>query len=132
MFEILSVSREPIFTYSPESAAGLDRAEFPCLRLTVEVLSGQHIPRPNNKEEGEVIDPYVEVRIRGHKDDYSLPSNKQETPPVRNNGFSPSWIDQKFEFYLTAPELAFLDLKVSGLLGGRIHLSQIVKLWVEI
>ena len=77
----------------------------------MEVLSGQHIPRPNNSQEGEVIDPYVEVRIRGHQEDYSYPGNKQETEPVRNNGFSPTW-RQTFEFYLTAPEVAFLDLKV--------------------
>ena len=57
------------------------------------------------------MDPYVEVRIRGHQEDYALPANKQETEPVRNNGFSPTW-SQKFEFYLTAPEVAFLDLKV--------------------
>ena len=103
--------REPIFSYSPSSAGGLDRSLFPCLRLYVEILSGQHIPRPNNSQAGEVIDPYVEVRIRGHQDDYDYPGNKQETKSVRNNGFSPSW-REKFEFYLTAPEVAFLDLKV--------------------
>jgi len=104
--------REPIFTYSPTCAGGLDRSEFPCLRLTVEILSGQHIPRPNNSENGEVIDPYVEVKVRGHLDDFSNENNRhQETKTVRNNGFSPSW-REKFEFYLTAPELAFLELKV--------------------
>ena len=106
------VTREPIFTYSPTSAGGLDRAEFPCLRLTVEILSGQHIPRPNNSEKGEVIDPYVEVKVRGHLEDFSNEKNKGETKPVRNNGFSPSW-GETFEFYLTVPEVAFLEFKVS-------------------
>ena len=105
------VPREPIFTYSPTCAGGLDRSEFPCLRLTVEILSGQHIPRPNNSEKGEVIDPYVEVKVRGHQDDFSNENNRHETQPVRNNGFSPSW-REKFEFYLTAPEIAFLEFKV--------------------
>ena len=77
----------------------------------MEILSGQHIPRPNNSEKGEVIDPYVEVKVRGHLDDYSNESNRHETKPVRNNGFSPSW-REKFEFYLTAPEIAFLEFKV--------------------
>ena len=79
--------------------------------MTVEILSGQHIPRPNNSEKGEVIDPYVEVKVRGHLDDFSNESNRRETQPVRNNGFSPSW-REKFQFYLTAPELAFIEFKV--------------------
>ena len=37
------------------------RSMFPTLILSVEILSGQHIPRPHGVDEGEVIDPYVEV-----------------------------------------------------------------------
>ena len=33
------------------------------MKLSVEILSGQHIPRPQGVEEGEVIDPYVEVIV---------------------------------------------------------------------
>ena len=77
----------------------------------MEILSGQHIPRPNNSEKGEVIDPYVEVKVRGHQDDFNNENNRHETEPVRNNGFSPSW-REKFQFYLTAPELAFIEFKV--------------------
>ena len=36
---------------------------FPILILSVEILSGQHIPRPQGVEEGEIIDPYVEVIV---------------------------------------------------------------------
>ena len=36
---------------------------FPSLTLIVEVISGQHIPRPKNEDDGEIIDPYVEVII---------------------------------------------------------------------
>jgi hypothetical protein len=32
------------------------------MTLIVEVISGQHIPRPRNEDDGEIIDPYVEVR----------------------------------------------------------------------
>ena len=38
---------------------------YPAMTLSVEIVSGQHIPRPNNSEDGEVIDPYIEVS-RGH------------------------------------------------------------------
>jgi len=103
--------REAALSFSPSTTSGLERAEFPCLHLTVEILSGQHIPRPNNSEGGEVIDPYVEVRIRGHQEDFERPSNQHVTKHVHNNGFSPSW-RETFEFWLTAPELAFLDIKV--------------------
>ena len=37
------------------------RSLFPSIILSVEILSGQHIPRPHGVDEGEVIDPYVEV-----------------------------------------------------------------------
>ena len=36
---------------------------FPGMTLSLEVVSGQHIPRPQGADEGEVIDPYVEVNI---------------------------------------------------------------------
>ena len=36
---------------------------FPILILSVEILSGQHIPRPQGVEEGEIIDTYVEVIV---------------------------------------------------------------------
>ena len=31
------------------------------MTLTLEIVSGQHIPRPHGDDEGEVIDPYIEV-----------------------------------------------------------------------
>ena len=34
---------------------------FPGMTLSLEIVSGQHIPKPQGAEEGEVIDPYVEV-----------------------------------------------------------------------
>ena len=58
-------SREPGAKYSPSNAGDLDKTEFPSLHLTVEILSGQNIPKPNNSQKGEVIDPYVVVTIRG-------------------------------------------------------------------
>ena len=80
----------------------------------MEVLSGQNLPRPDNREAGEVIDPYVEVKIWGHQDDTSNPSNTQQTKPVRNNGLNPSW-RESFEFVLTAPDLAVIEFKVSSI-----------------
>jgi len=103
--------RDPSIAYSPISPSGLDRSQFPSLILSVEILSGQHIPRPHGVDEGEVIDPYVEVKIRGHPDDYDEPENHKETEAVRNNGFNPTW-KQSFVFSIKVPEVAFLEFKV--------------------
>ena len=43
------------------------RSLFPILILSIEILSGQHIPRPKGVDEGEIIDPYVEVYSHYHK-----------------------------------------------------------------
>ena len=76
----------------------------------MEILSGQNIPRPNHSQKGEVIDPYVVVKIRGHQVD-SRENKKYSTRPVRNNGFSPTWAE-KVEFTLATPELDFIEFKV--------------------
>jgi len=107
--------RDSRVIYSPMSPAwvGMDLIEFPSLLLTVEVLSGQHLPRSQGTEfdvDHDIIDPYVEVRIRGHPDDFNA-NPKVETEVVRNNGFNPSW-RQSFIFNIKVPELAMIEFKV--------------------
>ena len=104
--------RETGYNYSPRNASGLNKSDFPSMVLKVEILSGQHIPRPAGDEKGEVIDPYVEVSIKGHHDDYSKPENKKKhTKSVHNNGFNPTW-KESMEFHITRPELAFVEFRV--------------------
>ena len=102
--------REPGANYSPSSTGDLDRTKFPRLHLSLDILSGQNIPRPNNSQKGEVIDPYVVVKIRGHQED-TRENKKYSSKPVRNNGFNPVWAE-RVEFFLAAPELAFIEFKV--------------------
>ena len=104
---LMSSSREPGSGYSPGSVGGLT-SEFPSLRLKVEVISGQNIPRPNSQETGEVIDPYVEVMIWGHGHDTSSPC---KTEHVRNNGLNPCW-GKRMEFALAFPHLAIIEFRV--------------------
>jgi phosphatidylinositol phospholipase C delta len=52
------------------------------LKLTI--ISGQHIPKANQDIEGEVVDPYVVVKIVGHPAD----AQKVKTEIIRNNGES--------------------------------------------
>ena len=59
---------------------------------------------------GEVIDPYVSVRIRGHSDDMNE-GTQFKTEIVHNNGFNPVW-NAKTAFTITVPDLAMLEFKV--------------------
>lgn len=108
--------RDSKLHYSPCSPAfGVtgELLEFPSIKLTVEVLSGQNLPRRAGTEfadDRDIIDPYVEVRIRGHPDDFSA-NPKVETSVVKDNGFNPSW-RQTFTFKLVVPELAMIEFKV--------------------
>ena len=104
---------EPNQDYSPVSPFILQTENEKIINVTV--VSGQHIPRPDGRLEGEVIDPYVKVRIRGHPDDESHPDdrlhNKGQTDPVHNNGFNPVW-NKDFTFNVKVPSLAFLEFRV--------------------
>ncbi len=41
----------------------------PAVKLQVKVICGQHLPKSEQKLKGDVIEPYVKVRLRGHPDD---------------------------------------------------------------
>jgi len=103
--------RKSSFHYNPSRLNGLNKTIFPSLTLTLTIVSGQHIPRPKGAEDGEVIDPYIEIKIHGHNDDESKEENEKETQYVRNNGFNPKW-DEEFKFNILVPDLALLELKV--------------------
>ena len=81
------------------------------LNLVDNINNFLHVSRPDGKIDGEVIDPYVKVRIRGHPDDHH-DDNEFETEHIRNNGFNPVWKNAKCTFKVTVTELAFLEFKV--------------------
>ena len=97
---------EPDPNYTPCSPFILQAEKEQRLKITV--ISGQHIPRPDGSLTGEIIDPYVKVRIRGHPDDKG---NKKQTNYVKNNGFNPVW-NEEFDFNVKVPSLAFLEFRV--------------------
>lgn len=51
-------------------------------RVSIKIISGQHIPKPNKSTVGDVIDPYVKLQVYGHPAD----KNKFKTKAVKNNG----------------------------------------------
>ncbi|RWS13143.1 1-phosphatidylinositol 4:5-bisphosphate phosphodiesterase delta-4-like isoform X2 [Dinothrombium tinctorium] len=71
--------------------------------LKLKIISGQHIPKPGQAVEGEVVDPYVVIRITGHPED----EDRRKTRFILNNGFNPVW-KEEFEFIVKAEELAMV------------------------
>ena len=84
--------------------------EAPCRvtsKLKISIISGGNIPKPNRREVGEIVDPFVTVGIFGSPDD----TKKERTTHIEDNGFDPCW-NETFYFELTQPEVALLTLQV--------------------
>ncbi|KAK7880567.1 hypothetical protein WMY93_032792 [Mugilogobius chulae] len=90
--------------FDPDNPQKLDG--YQPLILTIQVISGQQLPKVNIKE-GSIVDPLVRVEIHG----VPLDQNKQETRWIENNGFNPVWYDT-LRFTIHAPELAMVRFVV--------------------
>ncbi|OXB77123.1 UNVERIFIED_CONTAM: hypothetical protein H355_007770 [Colinus virginianus] len=75
--------------------------------LTIQVISGQQLPKVANSKDGAIIDPLVRVEIHGVPADQA----HQETKYIENNGFNPRW-DETLQFQLRVPELALIRFVV--------------------
>ncbi|XP_023670584.1 1-phosphatidylinositol 4,5-bisphosphate phosphodiesterase delta-4 [Paramormyrops kingsleyae] len=90
--------------YEPEIAH--ERDDYQPVSLSIQVISGQQLPKVNIKE-GSIVDPLVRVEIHGVPVDQA----KQETKYIDNNGFNPVWNDT-LQFTIHAPELALVRFVV--------------------
>ncbi|XP_034029582.1 LOW QUALITY PROTEIN: 1-phosphatidylinositol 4,5-bisphosphate phosphodiesterase delta-4 [Thalassophryne amazonica] len=99
-----SFMREAEKRFDPETPH--KRNGYKPLILTIQVISGQQLPKVNIKE-GSIVDPLVRVEIHGVPMDHS----KQETRYIENNGFNPVWYDT-LRFTIHAPELAMVRFVV--------------------
>ncbi|KAG7240526.1 hypothetical protein INR49_026810 [Caranx melampygus] len=84
--------------FSPEKPE--ERQGYRPLRLSIKVISGQQLPKVNQKE-GSIVDPLVRVEIYGVPQDQA----KEETSHINNNGFNPVW-NETLNFIIHNPELA--------------------------
>jgi len=75
------------YVLKPESMINPMGLVSPKIHLSINVISGQQLPKPQGQEKGEIIDPYVIVSIWGEPGD----TNSQKTHVVSNNGFNPVW-----------------------------------------
>ncbi|TNM94347.1 hypothetical protein fugu_002523 [Takifugu bimaculatus] len=83
-----------------------ERDNYKPMVLTVQVISGQQLPKVNIKEDS-IVDPLVRVEIHG----VPLDQAKQETRYIENNGFNPVWYDT-LRFTIHTPELAMVRFVV--------------------
>ena len=82
-----------------------------CKILCVEVISGQQL-RPENEEDiRDVVDPYVEVFLRGIPADEKENSVVFKSKVVQNNGFHPIF-QLNCQFKLNCPDLAVIVFRV--------------------
>uniref|UniRef100_H3DAI2 Phosphoinositide phospholipase C n=1 Tax=Tetraodon nigroviridis TaxID=99883 RepID=H3DAI2_TETNG len=82
------------------------RDSYKPIVLTIQVISGQQLPKVNIKEDS-IVDPLVRVEIYG----VPLDQAKQETRYIENNGFNPVWYDT-LRFTIHTPELAMVRFVV--------------------
>lgn len=73
--------------------------------LTVNVLTGYHLPKPYGAVRGERIDPYVKLRV------YSPYGSREKfvTHVVRRNGYNPQW-NETFQFNVRDVDLSMFHL----------------------
>ncbi|CAJ1078728.1 1-phosphatidylinositol 4%2C5-bisphosphate phosphodiesterase delta-4 [Xyrichtys novacula] len=90
--------------FSPERPE--ERQGYKPLRLSIQVISGQQLPKVNPKE-GSIVDPLVRVEVYGVPKDQA----KEETNYINNNGFNPVW-NETLNFIIHAPELALVRFVV--------------------
>jgi len=75
--------------------------------LQLQILSAQHLPKPEGELKGEVIDPYVQIEVKGHSTD----SFAGKTKTITDNGFNPVF-GEVFRIPLAFPELAMIRFAV--------------------
>ncbi|EPY25808.1 phospholipase C, delta [Angomonas deanei] len=73
-------------------------------KLTVRVVCGTQIPKPEMKKKGDIVDPYVKLSINGAH-------HSSKTKVVQDNGMTPYW-DETFTLPFESFELDYLEFRV--------------------
>lgn len=82
------------------------------VRLSIRVLSGNCLPKPNGLSEGNCIDPYVKVSVFDVKNEEREMITSYPTSTVPANGFCPIWSQEKFTFVIENWAVAMVQLTV--------------------
>ncbi|TPX46558.1 phosphoinositide phospholipase C [Synchytrium endobioticum] len=89
----------------------------PSIQLTVQVISGQQLPRIKDTTR-DVVDPLVEIELCGS----DLDSVKYRTRAISSNGLNPIW-KETFRFSIHDPELAFLRFNLVNSSDSKLSIS---------
>jgi len=81
--------------------------EIDAIDITVKILSGWQLPKVSMTMKGEVIDPYLNIKLIGIDGDNA----HYKTKVVNNNGFHPIW-DEEVKFRVQRRDLAILLIQV--------------------
>lgn len=76
------------------------------IKLDVQVISGQQLPRPKDYKPGQAVDPYVQIEM-------ICPSGQiteSRTRAVRDNEFNPMW-DEKLSFDVVTASREFVFVR---------------------
>ncbi|CAJ1945928.1 unnamed protein product [Cylindrotheca closterium] len=82
------------------------------LKVSIRILSGACIPKPNEDKTGEVINPYVKVSMYDIKNGEKAGFQSFDTGVCNNNGFNPIFTSDKFSFRVDNPAVAMLYLAI--------------------
>jgi len=97
--------RDLSIKFDPLNPATFDAKAARVLKITI--ISAQNLPKPLHEVKGEIIDPYVIVKVHGVDQD----NKTVETSVVLDNGFNPVW-NTEFTFNLSVPDLALVHVQV--------------------
>uniref|UniRef100_A0A8B9H822 Phosphoinositide phospholipase C n=1 Tax=Astyanax mexicanus TaxID=7994 RepID=A0A8B9H822_ASTMX len=75
--------------------------------LTIQIISAQQLPKPENGKLKSIVDPMVWIEIHG----VPIDNSKEKTKRIDNNGFNPTW-NETFTFKLHVPELVLVRFVV--------------------
>ena len=94
------------------------------ITLSIRILSGACLPKPKAEKVGEVIDPYVVIRVHdvvmnaesdltsGSLRKDLLDRAERKTNEVRDNGYCPQWNSCEYRFAVKTPEVAMVSFYV--------------------
>jgi len=82
--------------------------------LTLRIMSGQRLPKPDNQTRGDIVDPYVSVELLGLPED----TVTGKTQTIQDNGFNPVF-GETFTCNVSDVEVAILRLLVFDQDVGR-------------
>lgn len=98
------------YVLKPEYMISNDPVErLPPIRITFNIISASQLPKPGGAQKGEIIDPYVDVKVSGPDAADCFECN---TRTVNDNGFNPVW-NQVFTFDIRRPELNYVTFYVN-------------------